>query len=361
MRKFTFKPFKGDKTSSADDSAEPRNQTQRRREQVRKAQKTHRERKEAYVVSLETEVVRLRANEARLESETKALYAENNVLKRLLTQHGIPVPAETLQGRPNDIAHASSISPDNYSTSFSDAATDDTLTLSIAQEDPSAKRKNRRKQIYIQQPQALPRLNPSSTAINFSQPISPPSSGSLPSHLASPINPTPTPTAKLSTLDPEALAMDFVLTLESPCLSHIDVGLPSSSQHSHSHFTDPGTALTTSTGHALTLSATLLHTHPSPAGQRLHSSSAWRVPRASLSQLLQLSAQIPLADDEVTPIQAWEFVRQHEGFGGLDFARWEVLKEKLVAAVRCYKFGGVVAKEVLENSVFEAFVVGRVF
>ena len=54
-------------------------------------------------------------------------------------------------------------------------------------------------------------------------------------------------------------------------------------------------------------------------------------------------------------------MRQHEGFGGLDFARWEVLKEKLVAAVRCYKFGGVVAKEVLENSVFEAFVVGRVF
>lgn len=63
----------------------------------------------------------------------------------------------------------------------------------------------------------------------------------------------------------------------------------------------------------------------------------------------------------MTPIQAWEFVRQHEGFRELDLARWEVLKEKLVAAVNCYKFGGVLAKDVLENSVFEAFVVGRVF
>ncbi|USP78895.1 hypothetical protein yc1106_06169 [Curvularia clavata] len=346
------------------DSAEPRNPTQRRREQVRRAQKTHRERKEAYVASLESEVVRLRANEARLESETKALYAENNVLRKLLTQQGIRLPAETVPGShvTNNTGYSSTTSPGYSSTSFSDEATDSTLTLSITQEDPGAKRKNRRKQIYIQQQQqqsqASPRPNQSSGAINFSQPITPPLSGSATSHFAAPSNPTLLPTATLSALDHEALGMDFVLTLESPCLSHIDVATNSSQPHSHS---TPGTALTTTTGHALTLSACLLHTHPSPAGQRLDSSAAWPVPRANLSQLLALSAQIPLADDEVTPIQAWEFVRRHEGFGGLDLARWEALKEKLVAAVRCYGFGGVVGRDVLENSVFEAFVVGRVF
>lgn len=38
-----------------------------------------------------------------------------------------------------------------------------------------------------------------------------------------------------------------------------------------------------------------------------------------------------------------------------------MLKEKLVGAVRCYGYGGVIERKVLENVVFEAFVVGRIF
>lgn len=310
--------------------------------------RTHRERKEAYVAALESEVVRLRANEARLESETKALYAENKVLKTLLTQQGIPISTEIAGERHGtyNTAFSSSSSPGDSTISVSDGAPDATLTLAISQENPGTKKKNRRRQIYIQQPKARV-TNP---AVNFSHPISPPSSGSTLSHLASP-NSIPSP-SHLSELDPEALGMEFVLTLESPCLSHIDVDTSSPPSA-------PLTAMTT--GHALNLSACLLHTHPSPAGQRLTSPSPWHVPRASLSQLLKLSSRVPLGDDEVTPIQAWEYVRQLDGFGALDFARWEALKENLVGGIKCHGFGGVLQREVLEKSVYEAFVVGRVF
>jgi hypothetical protein len=85
------------------------------------------------------------------------------------------------------------------------------------------------------------------------------------------------------------------------------------------------------------------------------------VPQASIDQLLALSTSIPLRDSEVTPVQAWDYIRRQEQFAGLEAYRWESLKEKLVALVRCYGFGGVVEREAFENAVFEAFVVGRVF
>jgi hypothetical protein len=68
-----------------------------------------------------------------------------------------------------------------------------------------------------------------------------------------------------------------------------------------------------------------------------------------------------LQDSEVTPVQAWDYIRRQEQFAGLEAARWEGLKEKLVGFVRCYGFGGVIEKDAFENAVFEAFVVGRVF
>lgn len=142
-------------------------------------------------------------------------------------------------------------------------------------------------------------------------------------------------------------------SLESPCLPHIDVASPNTGSSD--------TDTSASTGHALTVSACLFHHHPSPPGQRQFSPSTWEVPQASIDQLLALSSCVPLQDGEVTPVQAWDYIRRQEGFAGLEAYRWDSLKEKLVALVRCYGFGGVVEREAFENAVFEAFVVGRVF
>jgi hypothetical protein len=241
--------------------------------------------------------------------ETKTLYSEISLLKRTLIENGIAVPER------NDRIEESSNAR--------------MLTLTVGQED---KKKNRRKQIYIQQRDAetLPR----------SQLITPPLSDST-------VSPTLTqPSTSLGSLDPELLGLDFVLTLESPCLPHIDT---------------PSSPSPSPTNHALTVSACLFHAHPSAPGARQSSPIPWEIPQASIAQLLALSQSIPLAEGEVTPVQAWDYVRRQEGFGGLGVDRWESLKERLVRFVKCYGFGGVIEREVFENAVFDAFVVGRVF
>jgi hypothetical protein len=259
---------------------------------------------------LESEVIQLRSNEARLLQETKALYVELSLLKNVLAENGITSPSrrEMVQESPR-------------------TKTGGIVTLTIGQED---KRKNRRKQIHVQQ---------NNTETGSAQLFTPPLSGST----LSPTTSTITHPPCLGALDPELVGMDFVLTLESPCLPHIDVSPP------------------TPTNHALTLSACIFHTHPSPPGQRHVSPATWEIPSASIAQLLQLSEAIPLQEGEVTPVQAWDYIRRHDQFAELDVQRWEDLKDKLVRFVRCYGFGGVIERDVFENAVFEAMVVGRVF
>jgi hypothetical protein len=106
--------------------------------------RTHRERKESYTASLESEVVQLRANEARLSQEAKTLYSEVTFLKILLAENGIAIPE-----RP-EVTHGGERG--------GNIEKEKTIALTIGQEN---KRKNRRKQIYVQQ---MPR-EPSSKCI----------------------------------------------------------------------------------------------------------------------------------------------------------------------------------------------------
>jgi hypothetical protein len=109
-------------------------------------------------------------------------------------------------------------------------------------------------------------------------------------------------------------------SLESPCLPHI---VP--------------TEQPAATGHALTVSATLLHQHPAPPERRLSPSQAtWPVPATGIETLLQLASDLPLLDGELTPVQAWGILRQHPAFGSLDVGRLKGLEEKLLKGVKCY-------------------------
>ena len=80
-----------------------------------------------------------------------------------------------------------------------------------------------------------------------------------------------------------------------------------------------------------------------------------------MDRLLALSGSVPLQDSEVTPVQAWDYIRRQEQFAGLEAGRWESLKDRLVIHVQCHGFGGVIERGAFEYAVFEAFVVGRVF
>jgi hypothetical protein len=82
--------------------------------------RTHRERKEAYTKGLENEVVQLRANEARIMQETKALYAEINMLRNTLRQNSIPVPTVGQQVAP-DTAIGEALGVPSFSLSIQNA------------------------------------------------------------------------------------------------------------------------------------------------------------------------------------------------------------------------------------------------
>lgn len=83
-------------------------------------------------------------------------------------------------------------------------------------------------------------------------------------------------------------------------------------------------------------SATLLHHHHLTGADRTQvPNPTWNVPEAGVERLLDLSSNIPL-DGEVTPVQAWDYIRQHPRYETLDCARLEKLKARLIVQIKCY-------------------------
>ncbi|KAH7070059.1 hypothetical protein FB567DRAFT_218998 [Paraphoma chrysanthemicola] len=341
--KFSFRPYKSGKPSSEDaspsDAASPQ---QKRKDQIRRAQKTHRERKEAYVKALEVEVVQLRANEARILQETRSLYATITDLKRRLVDNGIQFPSATVV-IPSEVARG-------------EEKEERSITLQIQEME-----RKKGKQIGVQRhPADHNRHRPSGPSIvntaadtshrsprsNYSHPFS-----------ASTVSPSTAPPSatnfsplashtRVGDLDLSTIGMEFVLRLESPCFPHMFAA------------TD-----TSTTGHALCVSASVLHHHPHQAliPQKSADGSTWQVPALSIERLLELSNSVPLQDGELTPVQVWDAVRRHEGLWELETERLERLKERLVKEVKCYGFGGVIDQVIVNDALFEAFIVGRVF
>lgn len=305
---------------------EPQNPYLKRREQVRRAQKyhvpcfntsysfnfrtrTHRERKEAYIKSLEAEVVQLRANETRLFQETKTLYAELMAMKNLLANNGIPVPSGPLPQLPSPNGTLSK--PESRIDEL-DQLFEFSLTESVPKQ--PQERIHVRRQVQRQH---------STSATTFDAIFTRPAN------------------TIVSQQDPTATGIDFVLryallspashiiltccyrSLEAPCLGHIPTTLD---------YEEPS-------GHALMTSTTLLHHHQHhtfSTDQIQTSSSTWTLPESSVERLLELSSSIPLDDSEVTPVQAWDYIRCHPQYGVLDSARLEQLKKTLVLHVKCF-------------------------
>ncbi|KAF1922257.1 uncharacterized protein M421DRAFT_10693 [Didymella exigua CBS 183.55] len=297
---------------------QPQNPHQRRREQVRRAQKTHRERKESYIKSLETEVIQLRANETQSYHKIKALYAEVNAMKNLLVENGIRIPS----------ALPSPLVPQIYSP--------DDVEVAPALEFFEFN---------------IPGKSPKQQGERISVKTSARQGGNREAartHNAAPTTFdlfTPPTETDFSQQDPTAIGIEFILSLEAPCLGHI-----------------PGTLDNEEpSGHALLTSATLLHHQQSyPVGHGHLANPTWTVPKLGVERLLELSTSIPL-DGEVTPVQAWDYIRQHPQYHSLDCARLESLKATLLLHVKCYGFGAVIAQDVFENAVFDMFIEGGFF
>ncbi|KAL1988945.1 hypothetical protein VTN96DRAFT_6934 [Rasamsonia emersonii] len=121
-------------------------------------------------------------------------------------------------------------------------------------------------------------------------------------------------------LDSTQTGIDFVLSLEQPCLEHTYRPICAGETH----------------GHALTVQAALL-TYASNLGVE----RSWDVPAVELDRLLQLSLSLDL-NGELTPVQAWNLIKTHPGFSKLTHERLEALRAAIAEKTECYGFGAVI-------------------
>ena len=154
-------------------------------------------------------------------------------------------------------------------------------------------------------------------------------------------------TAKNPLLDDPAIAIDFVLALEQPCLPHI----PHPS-HSYTHSgSNPTTSppLTTDfdnlpdadtdadvlvgpepSHHIQMLSAPLVQFAPSTPDIN----SSWQASASIIKELLNLSKSINL-EGEITPVECWWRLKGHPGSQAMGRGEMEALKRELRSGVRC--------------------------
>ncbi|KAJ5870797.1 hypothetical protein N7455_005738 [Penicillium solitum] len=117
--------------------------------------------------------------------------------------------------------------------------------------------------------------------------------------------------------------VDFVLSLERPCLSHISSAHP--------------------TGHAVSMQGTLLQLAP----PTLDSDSRWQVSAEVFQRLFEMADRLDL-DGYITPVQAWNRIRDHENFPRLTRERLKTLENAMRPNIKCRGFAAI-----MEEAIFE--------
>ncbi|KAK4170433.1 AP-1-like transcription factor [Cladorrhinum sp. PSN259] len=326
----------------------------RRQELNRKAQRTHRERKENYIRALEDELIRLKEDFTNAARDKDRLAEENQQLKVLLTQVGLNQGGTIVGGGGLSVLDDSMSNP---SIGFSSAAS---ITESYAPQSSNTS-------AFTPPPFSASKLGFGGVG------LSPPTTAH---HTPMPGSEVAAVASRNPALDYEQAGIDFVLTLERPCMNHLPWLLERNAATTGGH--DP-------CGHALMAScppqpfAELTDDIPfgysnvkidnspqppsndagdgivtveshggvSPAGLR-----TWELSKADLATLLDLSKRLNL-EGEVTPVMAWGMVLAHPRLSELkpqDFVR---LADELIGKVRCYGFGAVLedfeVRDALEN------------
>ncbi|KAJ4858828.1 hypothetical protein T069G_07095 [Trichoderma breve] len=282
---------------------------EKRRAQLRRAQQSYRDRKDKYTKALEAELARSRKSEAGLTSQIEQLRAKVQKLASLLSQNGISLPPDfDDEGQVHDDVPRIDSSPlttrgqPQAAEGFL-SSTDSTSPESTTDQGAIFNTGNRTLRQYgsrIFSRHHEPQV-PASTRI--------------------------------------AVGMEFVLTLERPCLNHLH-GNPKKPLEPHGH------ALTTTV--QLQASLSLPPIDPkNPVPPSYHNA-----PAAVLDRLLNLAPSVS-PDGDVTPIQAWHFIRRQPQFGGFEVQRLNRLAERLREAAKCHGFGAAVQTGIFESAVRE--------
>ncbi|CAG8950882.1 hypothetical protein HYFRA_00003099 [Hymenoscyphus fraxineus] len=278
---------------------------------------THRERKELYIKALEQEVLHLKEKYTMVSRSKDSLAEENRQLKQLLAQHGIPW---TGTGGVDELALQA---PTNYTSSGS-------ISGSYA---PGS------------QSYSPPPLTHSSNSNPQSSNQSPPVSNNDPTNdhrsmAQQQLQPS---------VDYDQAGIDFVLTLERPCMDHLDLLVSLSN-------TDGGPMC----GHSLMASCPpAIQIEPAmPFGhgprQNAGAQKTWDLSKTDLANLLDLSKRLDL-DGEITPVMAWGMILGHPRFGELRGEHFVQIAQELGGKIRCYGFGAVLEEFEVRDALANVF------
>ncbi|KAH9909325.1 BZIP-type transcription factor [Xylariomycetidae sp. FL2044] len=307
----------------------------RRQELNRQAQRTHRERKELYIKALEDEVLRLKEVFTNVSQDKDKLAEENKQLKSLLHQNGIsPASAggmDDMISNPSlGYASSGSVSGGYGPGSNRTAYTPPMTSISSA---PSLSNASSH---------MLGGGHQQSRSLSQQQQQQPPQ----------------------SRVDYDQAGIDFVLTLEKPCMDHlpwllerasetggeacghalmascppepfpelnneIPFGYAHGTQHQHQHHNQHHHHNDNSNNNRMMMDAA---GPPMGGGHR-----TWELSKGDLATLLDLSKKLDL-DGEITPVMAWGMILGHPRLTELRREDFEKLIDDLKGKVRCYGY-----------------------
>ncbi|KAK3169810.1 hypothetical protein OEA41_009194 [Lepraria neglecta] len=308
----------------------------KRREQVRHAQRTHRQRTQNYIKTLESEVVRLRESEMKLMQEKEKLEKQVDILKTNHFLSELPLPAgiedESPLAQPPPLSDFDMPATISYSN---DELNHQRLHVNFPRQDPS-QGLGYPTQTYpmaapyqghpqSQNPQSAPDLpnDFSLQSMNVSSAYEP--------RDASAAYADPAVVKGSALVDTIEIAIDFVLALEHPCMSHLPY---------------PANPPTDDPANHLMMVSTPLVARAPDAPQL---NQTWTASGAIIKELLNLSSSINL-EGEITPVEAWHRLHQHPDFWRLDRNQIEKVKRELSASVRCCGFGAVLDEVVFDDA-----------
>ncbi|KAL7922925.1 hypothetical protein ACQKWADRAFT_290716 [Trichoderma austrokoningii] len=297
---------------------------EKRRAQLRRAQQSYRDRKDKYTKALEAELARTRRNEAGLASEIQQLRASVHILTALLSQNGISLPPEFAE----EISHSHALHTDESSPASERAQKATAAQEGLQQLDLTSKPANQ------SSPSSSDGFNLRHHGSRYFRRQRPP----VPTATIT-LSAEPSDRTHLSDLDATTVGMEFVLTLERPCLGHIH-GNPKKPN-------EPG-------GHALSATVQLQSALSLPPidPQDPKPPPYQQAPAAVLDRLLNLAPSVS-EDGDVTPIQAWHYIRHQPHFGGFEIQNLNRLAEKLLVSMKCHGFGAAIQPSLFESTVRE--------
>ncbi|KAK4103037.1 hypothetical protein N658DRAFT_522442 [Parathielavia hyrcaniae] len=364
----------------------------RRQELNRQAQRTHRERKEHYIKALEDEVLRLKEIFSNVTQDKERLADENRQLRALLAQNGLGVGSFT---------GGSSVRDDSTSNPSAGYSPVGSMAGSYIPPSSNTSAFTPPPPLSVGSRSRRGGISPNGSTQAYPHGHHHQDSGQ------SQLNTGPgtgTQSSVNTNLDYEQAGIDFVLTLEKPCMSHlpwmlergtrepcghalmascppepfskltpdIPFGQDNHQQQQHHHHPTSITKTSSNTsnshnhnhnnnsirqdgGDNATVQRHAHHPHPPPPHPHHPGDGGggtWQLSKSDLATLLDLSKRLNL-DGEITPVMAWGMVLAHPRLGELraeDFVR---LAEELGGKVRCYGFGAVMeefeVRDALEN------------